>query len=198
MGKINGLPILQPIVRQNVDKDAVVITDGLGSYTGLNNDFAAHEVVNHFEEEYVRDGSIHTNTIEGAFSLLKRSIYGIYHQVTPKHLSRYCDETMFRYNFRKMKDANRFTYSLQRAEGRLTYKNLIQKSLPQLTASGEVVPFKKYSRVHILIQSKDGEIIAQYSSVKEAAQKLNIGEAGIRKVLKGNRRTSGGFEWKYL
>lgn len=61
----------------------------------------------------VRDSVIHTNSIEGAFSLLKRSIIGIYHQVTPKHLARYCDETMFRYNLRGMNDATRFNYSIR-------------------------------------------------------------------------------------
>ena len=133
MGKDNGVNVIQPLVRENVDTDGVLITDGHFAYTGLVHEYAGHEVVNHKAEEYVRDKVIHTNSIEGAFSLLKRSIIGIYHQVTPKHLSRYCDETMFRYNSRKLKDADRFTISLQRVEGRLTYKSLVLKpELPQV------------------------------------------------------------------
>ena len=126
IGQSNNQIAIQPAVKNNVNSEAVVITDSLGSYTGLDKTFAAHEVVKHREQEYVREGNIHTNTIEGAFSLLKRSIIGIYHQVTPKHLPRYCDETMFRYNLRKMKDADRFTYSIGKITGRLTYKDLIK------------------------------------------------------------------------
>ena len=127
LGKSNDANTLKPVIRQNVDQDAVLITDGLSSYAGLDQEFAGHEVVNHAGEEYVRDGIIHTNTIEGAFSMLRRSIYGIYHQVSPKHLSRYCDETMYRYNSRKLKDTDRFTFSFQRIECRLTYKKLTGK-----------------------------------------------------------------------
>jgi len=122
MGKETGAGVIQPLVRANVDTDAVLITDSSYNYDGLNKEYAGHEIVNHSKEEYVRDSVIHTNSIEGAFSLLKRSIIGIYHQVTPKHLARYCDETMFRYNSRKMTDAARFSLSLTKLEGRLKYK----------------------------------------------------------------------------
>jgi len=131
LDKSNDANTLKPVIRKNVDFDAVVITDGLNSYCGLDEEFSGHEVINHAGDEYVRDGVIHTNTIEGAFSMLRRSIFGIYHKVSPKHLSRYCDETMYRYNSRKMKDTDRFTFSLNRIEGRLKYKNLIGK--PGLT-----------------------------------------------------------------
>lgn len=112
LGKNNDASILQPVVKTHVDKDAVIITDGLNSYDGLSRQFAGHETVNHMEQEYVRDGVIHTNSIEGAFSQLKRSIYGIYHKASPAHLTRYCDETMYRYNTRNMKDPERFVLSL--------------------------------------------------------------------------------------
>ena len=61
LGKDNDARILQPVVRDNVEPYAVVITDGLQSYDGLNKQYAGHEVVNHKEQEYVRDGVIHTN-----------------------------------------------------------------------------------------------------------------------------------------
>ncbi len=62
-------------------------------------EFARHETVNHGTEEYVR-GDVHTNTIEGYFSILKRGIYGVYHHVGDAHLKRYLAEFDFRYNYR--------------------------------------------------------------------------------------------------
>lgn len=116
LGKETGRHILQPLVRNNVNNDAFLITDNSSNYDGLGKEYKEHEVVNHSKDEYVRNGVIHTNSIEGAFSLLKRSIIGIYHSVTPKHLSRYCDETAFRYNTRKITDPTRFDLSLTMVE----------------------------------------------------------------------------------
>ncbi|WP_462250847.1 IS1595 family transposase, partial [Ferruginibacter sp.] len=121
-----GANTFKEVVRQNVDNAAVVITDTHISYTGLAQEYAAHLTVNHSKSEY-RNGLAYTNTVEGFFSSLKRSIYGIYHSVSPKHLHRYCDETSYRYNSRKIEDKDRFIITLQQTEGRLTYDNLIQK-----------------------------------------------------------------------
>lgn len=195
LGKDNGVNVLQPLVRENVDKDAVLITDGLQSYQGLGREYAAHEVVNHSQEEYVRDGVLHTNSIEGAFSMLKRSIIGIYHQVTPKHLSRYCDETMYRYNLRKMNDATRFTLSLQNVEGRLTYKKLIQKP-EEIQEIAAATPNQVKNR-HPVMQLKDGVVINQFGSINQAAKATGVKPIGIRRVLKGLKNTTGGFGWKY-
>lgn len=115
---------LKQMVKQHIEPSAIVITDSLNAYSGLAKTYSQHEVVNHIQDEYVR-GMYHTNSIEGFFSLLKRGIYGIYHQVSPKHLSRYCDEFAHRYNSRHLKDGDRFTLSLCNLEGRLTYKQLV-------------------------------------------------------------------------
>lgn len=117
---------LKDMVRENVSKEATIVTDSFIAYKGLNKEFAAHEVVNHLIDEYVR-GEWHTNTIEGFWSFLKRSIYGIYHHVSPKHLQAYCEENSYRYNTRKIKDAERFELTIQNSEGRLTYNQLIGK-----------------------------------------------------------------------
>ena len=117
---------LKDMVRLHVDKSATIYTDSLTAYKGLDKEFAGHEIVNHYEEEYVR-GTVYTNSVEGFFSILKRGIYGIYHQVSPKHLHRYCIETAYRYNTRKIKDVERFDTSVKRCEGRLKYKDLIKK-----------------------------------------------------------------------
>lgn len=83
-------------------------------------------IVKHKDGEYVR-GAFHTNTIEGFWALLKRGIFGIYHQVSPKHLQRYCDEFAARYNTRQVKDNERFQQAVKNSEGRLKYTQLIAK-----------------------------------------------------------------------
>ncbi len=116
---------LKGIIRANVSSDATVITDEWTAYNNLSEEFR-HEVINHRTKEYVR-GNIHTNNIENFWSLLKRGIIGIYHQVSPEHLHRYCNEFSFRYNLRKVTDTERFAIALNQCEGRLMYKDLIAK-----------------------------------------------------------------------
>jgi transposase len=88
-------------IEANVIKDATVYTDDLPSYNKLGNMGFNHEVVSHSQKIYVTAGDIHTNTIEGFWSQLKRSINGTYHHVTPEHLQEYADEYSFRYSHRK-------------------------------------------------------------------------------------------------
>ena len=102
------------------------MTDSHLAYQGLALEYAGHGVVNHSENQY-RNGLAYTNTVEGFFSNLKRSIYGIYHSVSPKHLQKYCEETSYRYNTRKITDKERFIATMKQCEGRLTYNDLIQK-----------------------------------------------------------------------
>jgi transposase-like protein len=83
-----------------------------------------HQSVNHSIGEYVR-GDVHTNTIEGYFSIMKRGITGVYHHVSPQHLKRYLAEYDFRYNERSalnVTDAERATKAVQGTVGkRVTY-----------------------------------------------------------------------------
>lgn len=195
LGKNNDASVLQPVIREHVDKEAVIITDGLQSYEGLGRQYTAHEVVNHMAQEYVRDGVIHTNSIEGAFSLLKRSIIGIYHKASPEHLSRYCDETMYRYNTRKMKDPARFNLSLQNCEGRLTYKNLVKK--PEVnTPATEINAHKKYT-IRPIVQCQDGKFMAQFPSITAAAKATGLNKGSIYNALTGKKSVAGGYEWYY-
>lgn len=85
-----------------------------------------HRKVNHREKEYVRreDIAVHTNSIEGYWSLLKRQIDGIHHSVSPKHLHRYCTESAFRYNNRKVLQDERFAAALANCNGSLKFKDL--------------------------------------------------------------------------
>jgi len=116
------------IINAFIEKNSIMVTDSHGVYKHLNkNDNYTHEVVNHDEDQYVNERGFHTNSVEGFFSQLKRGIYGIYHQVSPKHLHRYCNEFSFRYNTRKIKDVDRFDVIIKNSEGRLKYKDLTAK-----------------------------------------------------------------------
>jgi transposase-like protein len=113
---------VQDAIRESVDLSAKMMTDELNIYHGLDMGFASHDTVTHSKREYVR-GNVHTNSVEGFFSLLKRGINGIYHHVGKGHLGKYCDEFSFRYCARKVTDAHRAGLLVQGAEGkRLTYK----------------------------------------------------------------------------
>ena len=99
------------------------MTDEFPSYRGVSKDFASHNVINHGNKEYVR-GDVHTNTVEGYFSLLKRGITGVYHHVDSNHLHRYLSEFDFRYNERNVNDAERSITALIGIEGkRLMYRD---------------------------------------------------------------------------
>lgn len=76
-----------------------IYTDEWPAYEGVADKNTTHETVNHSAEEWV-SGDVHTNTIENAWSLLKRSIVGSYHKVSAKHLDAYLDELEWRFNNR--------------------------------------------------------------------------------------------------
>jgi len=85
------------VVRQNVHKDSRLVTDSAAHYKLPP--VASHEFVDHSKFEWVRD-DVHTNTLEGFFSVLKRGLVGIYQHVDKKHLDRYLAEFDFRQNTR--------------------------------------------------------------------------------------------------
>jgi transposase len=90
-------------VRENVSKDAIVVTDGHAGYDGLNLEHVKHEVINHLMGEYKRE-EWHTNTVEGFWSQLKRTIKGTHVHVSARHLQKYADEVAFRYMNRHQQD----------------------------------------------------------------------------------------------
>jgi transposase-like protein len=115
---------IQDHVRSNVEPGSKVMTDEFASYAGLGATYE-HSTVNHKLGEYVR-GDTNTNTIEGFWSLFKRSVVGIYHNVSDKHLSRYLAMAAFRYSNRMQGEGDRVNHLLSQVSGkRLMYKTLI-------------------------------------------------------------------------
>lgn len=90
---------VMPLIRSNVAIGTELMTDKFASYRKARKMGYKHKTVDHGRKEYVR-GKVHTNTIEGFWSQLKRSIDGTYHSVSPKHLQSYVDEFAWRYNLR--------------------------------------------------------------------------------------------------
>jgi transposase-like protein len=113
---------LRSALRDYVDPSARILTDERAAYKNICQDFeGGHETVTHPKGEWVR-GDVHTNTVEGFFSLLKRGVYGTFHAVSKKHLHRYVAEFEFRYNTRDVDDGERVLQAIRGAEGkRLMY-----------------------------------------------------------------------------
>jgi transposase-like protein len=113
------------IVRANIDREAKLTTDEARHYWRVGKEFAAHDRVLHGGNEYVR-GDIHTNTIEGFFSIFKRGMKGVYQHCGEQHLHRYLAEFDFRYSNRSangVEDAERADIALLGIAGkRITYR----------------------------------------------------------------------------
>ena len=116
---------IHPIVRANVAKEARLMTDEARMYIKIGKEFASHGTTLHGAHEYVR-GDIHTNTVEGVFSIFKRGMRGIYQHCGEQHLHRYLAEFDFRYSHRVAlgyNDADRSDAMLKGIVGkRLTYQ----------------------------------------------------------------------------
>lgn len=130
---VNG-ETLRGALKTMVSPTAIVLTDDLNSYHGLGKHFEAHHSVNHSAKQYAREwpgeppevakgDSLHTNTIESFFALLKRGVMGIYHAISPMHLHRYAAEFAWRYNVRTSNDGDRTVAAIQSMIGsRLLYR----------------------------------------------------------------------------
>ena len=117
------IPTVSPLVIQAIKETAKLHTDEWAGYKSLQRIYD-HSFVKHSAGEYVRE-NVHTNTIEGFWSILKRGIVGVYHFTSKKHLQKYLDEFVFRYNERACTTERKFNLLLSNTENRLTYKELI-------------------------------------------------------------------------
>jgi transposase-like protein len=116
---------LRPILLSTIAKGSRLVTDEAYVYGEMGWKIGGHATVQHGNHEYVR-GDVHTNTVEGYFSILKRGMYGVFQHVAPVHLQRYLTEFDFRYTYRTKlgyDDVQRATIALQGVKGRrLTYQ----------------------------------------------------------------------------
>jgi transposase-like protein len=141
-----------PIIRANIQAETAVMTDEASWYRSLGDTFTSHEAVNHSAKEYVRREftplpdsvrvrKIHTNTVEGFYSIFKRGMKGVYQHCSEKHLHRYLAEFDFRYSHRVAlgySDGERATLAMKGIEGkRLTYRptnrKVVSISRPQVS-----------------------------------------------------------------
>jgi transposase-like protein len=122
------LSTIAPLLDEAISRKARLITDEAATYKALGWNFADHVSVNHGRGEYVnrQDVTIHTNTVEGFFSVFKRGMRGIYQHCEGKHLPRYLAEFDFRYSNRSalgVSDVQRADIMLSGVVGkRLTYR----------------------------------------------------------------------------
>ena len=108
-------------IREEVDRQAHLMTDEYIAYAGLGSEFAAHDKACHATNEYA-SGDVHTNTAESSHALVKRGIVGIYHNVSREYLHRYLWQFDFLWNTRKLNDGERTVLAVKAAEGkRLMY-----------------------------------------------------------------------------
>lgn len=117
------------VITRNVLRKTDLMTDSANVYNTVGKEYASHETVNHSIREYAR-GIVHTNTIEGFFSIFKRGMRGIYQHCSEAHLHRYLAEFDFRYSNREARgcdDQARTVEAIKGIEGkRLTYRGTNQ------------------------------------------------------------------------
>jgi transposase-like protein len=122
-----GSKSLELEVLKNVKPGTQVMSDEWGGYKDLNCHYK-HEFIQHNKNEYVK-GNIHTNTLEGFWSLFKRMYIGIYHMMSEQHINRYLNALAFRYNHMSDKNSDRFNLVIANCKGRLSHNILTGKVL---------------------------------------------------------------------
>ena len=100
---------LEPIIGQFIAEGSTVFTDELNSYNHLKEMGYEHKICNHGALQFVCDGEVYTNNIEGFWSHFRRMISGCYHDVSDEHLQSYIDEAVYRWNTRKASQTERFS-----------------------------------------------------------------------------------------
>ena len=127
-GRVRSFPMqrvtlenIRPLMREHVEIGTTVQTDESVVYHFMRDDFPKHDVVTHKKKEYSRreEGRlITTNTVEGYFGLIKRGVYGTYHHVGRGYMQQYLNEFDFRYNNRRLTDAQRVELASKATEAK--------------------------------------------------------------------------------
>lgn len=115
---------IQPLVKANVKSGSTFTSDEWHAYRGLGSIFN-HQIVDHGRGQYVNESGYTSNAIEGFWALAKRSIIGIYHKTSSKHLNKYFNEFVFRYNYRNLGAQDQINAVIANMVCRLKYKNLV-------------------------------------------------------------------------
>ena len=135
-GKVKAMKVvdnhkehLLPKINVNVKNGSTIITDTYHAYKDLDKRYN-HETVKHSMGEYVKKDSktafkIHTNTVEGFWAQVRRSVYGIYHWVSEKHIQKYLNECGYRYSTSDFSNTDKFYMFFNNINKKLTYKQLI-------------------------------------------------------------------------
>ena len=108
---------LMPIISQFIEEGAIVFTDELNAYNALGSMSYNHKVCDHGQLQFVVDGEVYTNNIEGFWSHFRRMISGCYHDVSDEHLQSYIDEAVYRWNTRKASQSERFSDMFNKSIG---------------------------------------------------------------------------------
>jgi ISXO2 transposase-like protein len=105
---------LREAIAKHAHKCSTMNTDDALAYYHMSKEFAAHGVVNHSADEYVsKDGTVHIQSAEAFFAILKRGVMGSFHSISEQHLQRYLDEFAFRWNNRSSLGVEDTTESLE-------------------------------------------------------------------------------------
>jgi len=116
-------------LQKNVSQETEhIYTDAAPTFEGVDFGKTEHDSVDHSAQEWVR-GDVHTNSIEGVWSLFKRSVIGSYHQLSEKHLQSYLDEHAFRFNNRKNQFLFRDTLKRLLSTEPLSFEELTKESV---------------------------------------------------------------------
>lgn len=116
IANVTGKTLCQ-VLDRHLDPSAHLYTDDFHAYRKAGKRFASHQSVNHSADEYVR-GDVHTNTVEGFFSLFKRGVNGTFHHIGARYMDQYLAEFDFRYNTRHVSDGQRTIAALKKVRGK--------------------------------------------------------------------------------
>ena len=121
-GRLRVLPsvnshTLTAALKEHVDLSARLMTDESNVYTRVGREYTSHDQIEHKHYIYAR-GDVTTNRVEGLFSLVKRGIMGIWHNVSKEHLQRYLDAIEFRFSNRHLEDGERVVKLIKASVGR--------------------------------------------------------------------------------
>jgi transposase-like protein len=118
---------IEAIMKGEIEKDAIVVTDGYGAYNWAKKYYKGHIKVSHAKGQYVNDGYT-TNNIENFWSHFKRGVIGTYFHMSEDHMNSYVTEFAFRYNTRKMGEGVRFDMTLANSNKTLSWNELVERT----------------------------------------------------------------------